>query len=50
MKKNSKEEKEDKHNALLSSLTSTMLEEGIEILEKEVKYYSRKPPNKNKCY
>ena len=22
-----------------------MLEEGIEILEKEVKYYSRKPPN-----
>ena len=42
-KKESKEEKEDKHNTLLSSLTSAMLEEGIEKLEKEMKYYSKKP-------
>jgi len=44
-KKDSKENKEEKHIKLLSSLTSDMLEKGIEILEKEKKYYSKKPPN-----
>ena len=40
-KKKTKVEKEEKHIALLSSLTAEMLEQGIKKINKELKYYSK---------